>query len=77
MICNTPDAPTTSTAEHAIALMLAVSKRIPILQTRMRQAPGENHFLQNQALELAGRTLGIVGFGRIGRRVATNCAVWE
>lgn len=69
-VCNAPDAPTTSTAEHAIALLLAVAKQIPSLETRLKRGDRPNYFLENRGLELSGRIIGVVGFGRIGQRVA-------
>lgn len=67
--CNTPDAPTVSTAEHALALLLAVSKRIKPSEHRLRAGLG-NYQAAHRALELEGRTLGLLGGGRIGSRVA-------
>ena len=67
--CNTPDAPTVSTAEHALALLLAVSKRIKSSELRLHAGLG-NHQAAHRALELEGRTLGLLGCGRIGGRVA-------
>lgn len=68
VVCNTPQAPTVSTAEHAIALILAVTKCLPRHQRRAREGlPGERVGL---ALELDGRTLGLIGLGRIATRVA-------
>lgn len=69
LFCNTPAGPTESTAEHTIALMLAVAKRLP--EGAAQLARGEfaprGVSLGN---ELQGKTLGLVGLGRIGRRVA-------
>lgn len=67
-VCNTPDAPTVSTAEHAISLMLAVAKGIPRSAAALRAAEG-SYYSANQAIELEGKTLGLVGFGRIARHV--------
>ena len=67
--CHTPDAPTVSTAEHALALLLAVSKRIKPSEHRLRAGLG-NYQAAHGALELEGRTLGLLGGGRIGGRVA-------
>lgn len=69
VVCNTPDAPTASTAEHAIALMLAVAKRLKRCEAEAR-AGGDDHLGRLTGLELAGKTLGLVGVGRIGARVA-------
>ena len=66
--CNTPDGPTVSTAEHALALLLAVAKKLKPSERQLRAGVGgyrETH----RAFELDGRNLGVVGFGRIGSRV--------
>jgi phosphoglycerate dehydrogenase-like enzyme len=67
-VCYAPQAPTVSTAEHTIALIMAVTKGLRASQDRAvnGQAGGPA-----TALELDGRTLGLLGFGRIARRVAT------
>ena len=73
LITNTPDAPTESTAEHAVALLLAVAKRVMVGDMQLRGAD-----LPRSAMigtEVKGRTLGVVGYGRIGRRVAEICAL--
>jgi phosphoglycerate dehydrogenase-like enzyme len=67
VVCYTPDAPTVSTAEHTIALALAITKDLPSSQARARQGLAG---AAPTSLELDGRILGLVGFGRIGRRVA-------
>lgn len=67
VVCYTPEAPTVSTAEHTVALMLAITKGLPSSQARAVQGlPGATP----ASLELDGRMLGLVGFGRIARRVA-------
>ena len=68
--CNAPDAPTVSTAEHALALMLAVAKRLKPAERRLRAASSDLRGLSEPgALELDGRTLGLIGCGRIGSRL--------
>jgi D-3-phosphoglycerate dehydrogenase len=78
LVLNTAEASTLSTAEHALALMLSLARKIP-------QA---NQSLKSQALEwkkrsvyqgtqLAGKTLGVVGLGRIGRTVATRALAMD
>ncbi len=68
VVCNAPDAPTVSTAEHAIALVMVATKRLAVNQKRLRLADGD-YFAANDGMELDGRTLGLVGYGRIARRV--------
>lgn len=68
VVCNTPEAPTVSTAEHTIALMMALGRELPAQQARAREGlPGAP---VGTALEFDGRTLGLVGYGRIARRFA-------
>lgn len=69
VVCNAPESPTISTAEHAVALLLHAAKSLTPNQTRLRAEQGD-YYGENEAIELAGRTLGLVGCGRIGRRVA-------
>lgn len=66
--CNAPDAPTVSTAEHALALLLAVSKRVKPAERGLAAGLGD-YRVNHRALELHGRTLGLLGCGRIGSRV--------
>lgn len=69
-VCNAPDGPTASTAEHAVMLMLAVAKNLERSEEQLRSG-GAGHYADHTGIELAGTTLGLVGFGRIARRVAT------
>jgi D-3-phosphoglycerate dehydrogenase / 2-oxoglutarate reductase len=71
-VCNAPDAPTVSTAEHTMTLLLALTKDLPANVARARQ--GETGPATLTALELDGATVGLVGYGRIARRVARACA---
>ncbi len=68
MVINTPDGPTESTAEHAIALMLNLTKRVGISDRVLHS--GQGWRLPLHGLEALGATLGLVGLGRIGGRVA-------
>jgi phosphoglycerate dehydrogenase-like enzyme len=68
VVCNTPIAPMVSTAEHTLALLFAVTKHLPHHIARAKQGlKGEP---VGRALELDGRTLGLIGIGRIASRVA-------
>ena len=68
VVCNGPDSPTVSTAEHAMMLLLAITKELPIQQARAAEGLGGPAVATS--LELDGSTLGLVGLGRIGVRVA-------
>ncbi len=68
LVMNTPDANTISTAEHTIAMLLALLRRIPQAHTHVAAGGWERKaFIGGQA---AGKTLGVVGLGRVGRAVA-------
>jgi len=76
LVVNTPDGPTESTAEHAIALMLNLCKGVMTGDRILRSgagfpAPGALRL----GLEATGAVLGLVGLGRIGGRVATIAQV--
>ena len=74
LAANTPDGPTESTAEHAVALMLAMTKRIVKSDRVLRQnQPWTRATLRG--LEVLDHVLGVVGYGRIGRRVTEICAL--
>lgn len=69
-VCNTPDGPTISTAEHAAALMLAVAKNVGRAALALREGRTAGYYLAHTAVELDGKVLGLVGCGRIARRLA-------
>jgi len=71
-VVNTPDAPTESTAEHAVALIMNLAVRVFDGDRAVRQG---NWGMRKQRLgvELKGKTLGVIGLGRIGSRVAEIC----
>lgn len=65
---NTPAGNTTSTAEHTMSMILALSRNIPQACASVKSGKWERN--KFQGVELYGKTLGIVGFGRIGSTVA-------
>jgi len=67
-VVNAPGANAVSVAEHAFALMLAVSRRLVEGTTGLREGRWEKKSLSGS--EIQGKTLGIVGLGRIGREMA-------
>ena len=71
VVMNTPDVNTISAAEHTIALMLTLSRNIHLGHFRLEK--GEWNRNQLVGTELHGKTLGIVGLGKIGREVMERC----
>ena len=70
-VINSPDGNTTATAEHTMALMLALSRKIPMACASAFAGKWDRErFMGN---DLCGKTVGIIGFGRIGSRVAGLC----
>jgi len=68
-VCNTPDGPTISTAEHALMLILAVAKKVKAAEASLTMGTSSGYFARHEGIELAGKVLGLVGCGRIARRV--------
>ncbi len=66
VIMNVPEAATQSVAELTIALAIDASRNIPALSVSLKS--GE--FVKQVGVELSGKTFGMIGFGRIGHRVA-------
>ena len=66
-VCYAPGAPSVSTAEHTVALMMTITKRMRVLHDDAMAGKAGGPAL---GLELDDSTLGIVGLGRIARRVA-------
>jgi phosphoglycerate dehydrogenase-like enzyme len=64
-ICNTPGVNAFAVAEHTIALMLAVARRIPRTDRELR----EGKWPREQLAQCLGKTLGVFGTGKIGARV--------
>jgi phosphoglycerate dehydrogenase-like enzyme len=76
VVCNTPDAPTISTAEHTMSLLLAATKFTANNVARLRQGR-QDFYAAHEGIELSGATVGVVGHGRIGSRVARMCAAMD
>jgi D-3-phosphoglycerate dehydrogenase / 2-oxoglutarate reductase len=68
VVMNAPDGNTITTAEHTIALLIALARRVPQANSSVKSGRWERkRFI---GVELRGKTLGIIGLGRIGRVVA-------
>ncbi len=70
VVMNAPDGNTITTAEHTMALLIALARRVPQANSSLRAGLWERKkFI---GVELQGKTLGVVGLGRIGRTVASR-----
>src|SRR5687768_8675223 len=77
LVLNTAEASTLSTAEHALALMYALARKIPGAHVHVKAGPAKWEKTKYQGTQLAGKTLGVVGLGRIGRTVATRALAMD
>lgn len=75
VVMNTPAGNTVSTAEHTFALMLSLSRNVAAADATLRDHRWDrNKFM---GVQLAGKTLGIVGLGRIGQAVAQRALAFD
>jgi phosphoglycerate dehydrogenase-like enzyme len=72
-----PAGTTVGVAEHTILLILAVYKRLLVADAKLRQGTWLQWGLRASSFELAGKTLGLVGFGRIGQAVAKRAHAFD
>jgi len=68
-VCNAADAWSIAVAEHALALLLALSRRLPVAVQQQAGQQWQRGYA-DQCRSLYGKTLAIVGYGRIGRQIA-------
>ena len=73
VVTNTPGANSTAVGELAFALMLAAARDLP----RLHAAVCAGEWPRSEGIELAGKTLGIVGLGAIGKRLAVRARAFE
>jgi phosphoglycerate dehydrogenase-like enzyme len=76
-VALTPEGTTTGVAEHTFLLILALYKRLREAETALRAGGWPVWSLRSRSFELAGKTLGLVGFGRIGREVARRALAFD
>jgi len=70
LVMNAPGGNSVSVAEHALALMLSLARSVPVADSTMKKGVWDKKKLTGA--ELRGKTLGLVGLGRIGQEVAAR-----
>jgi len=75
LVVNTAEANTITTCEHAIALMLGAARHLGPAYDTMAQGNWDRSKFKGQ--QMAGKTLGIVGFGRIGQAIAERALAFD
>jgi D-3-phosphoglycerate dehydrogenase len=68
IVANAPESTVVSAAEHTVGLLVALARHIPQAHAALKQGRWERKAYGG--IELAGKTLGVLGFGRIGQQVA-------
>ncbi|HYA09825.1 MAG TPA: phosphoglycerate dehydrogenase, partial [Gaiellaceae bacterium] len=68
IVANAPESTVVSAAEHTVGLLVALARNIPQAHAALKQGRWERKAYGG--VELAGKTLGVLGFGRIGQQVA-------
>jgi D-3-phosphoglycerate dehydrogenase len=71
IVMNTPGGNTVSTAEHTLSLLFALARNIP--QAHASVVSGKWERKKFVGVELDGKTIGIIGLGKVGREVAKRC----
>lgn len=71
IVMNTPGGNTNATAEHTLALLLALSRKIPKANKSTHEGLWEKKKLKGN--EIKGKTIGIIGFGNVGKKFAEMC----
>jgi D-3-phosphoglycerate dehydrogenase len=75
VVANAPQSTVISAAEHTMALLLGLARNVPQAHAALREGRWERS--RFGGVELAGKTLGVVGFGRIGQQVARRARALE
>ena len=73
LVLHTPDANTVTVAEHTVALIGAMTKHLLFLDDETRKGNFKTARRLYLPIDLDGKTLGIIGYGRIGKQVAKKC----
>jgi D-3-phosphoglycerate dehydrogenase len=74
LVMSTPGGSTVSVAEHTIALLLALVRQLPKFDAAMREGRWEK---SSSGVEVSGKTIGLIGLGRIGGEVAVRAEAFD
>jgi D-3-phosphoglycerate dehydrogenase / 2-oxoglutarate reductase len=74
LVMSTPGGNAVSVAEHTFALMLALARQVPRLDSALREGRWEK---SSSGTEVRGKTLGLIGLGRIGSEVAKRAEAFD
>lgn len=75
VVVNAPESSSISVAEHTMSLMLVLARRIPQADRSVRRGEWDRKLFMG--VELAGKVLGVIELGRIGRQVAKRTKAFE
>lgn len=75
MVVNAPESTSITVAEHTMGLMLSVARKIAIADKSTKEGKWEKKLFKG--IELRGKTLGVIGMGRIGSQVVKRCKAFE
>ncbi|MCZ6637038.1 MAG: NAD(P)-dependent oxidoreductase, partial [Alphaproteobacteria bacterium] len=73
MVVNCPDYGSDTVADHAFALMIGLARQLPVIDRTIREKAWFWPAPEFLGTDLSGKTMGLVGFGRIGRAMARRC----
>lgn len=75
VVCNAPEGNTIAAVEHTIGMMLAVTRHIPQAHQSIQEGKWDRKSFTG--IQLQGRTIGVIGVGRVGSRVAKRMQAFE
>ena len=75
MVVNSPESTSITVAEHTMGLLLAMARKISIADKSVKEGKWEKK--KFMGVELRGKTLGVIGMGRIGSQVVNRCKAFE
>ena len=75
MVVNAPESTSVTVAEHTMGLMLSVARKISIADKSTKEGKWEKKLFKG--MELKGKTLGVIGMGRIGSQVVSRCQAFD